>query len=121
MHVVLPNNAARAKQQLHDFFSDAQAVPAVVFGRTPRAKQITALAELRAEGHVERAVFVLPAASLLKGDASFDGIVSAGAAGAEVVFVTLACEVAKQLQGVEALRAALHEEGFAMALAGELE
>jgi hypothetical protein len=119
MHV-LPNNAAQAKQQLHAAHDSQQVVLAVVFGSTPRALQIAALAAVRAQGHDERDVYRAPDFNLLNGDALLSPLVAAAKDGAEVAFLTLSFQVAEQLEGVEALDGSAHEEGFALALAGTI-
>jgi hypothetical protein len=120
MHV-LPQNAVQAKQQLHAAHDSQQVVLAVVFGSTPRAKQIAALAAVRAEGQDERDVYCQADAHLLGGDPLLSALVGAAQRGAEVVFLTLTFEVAKQLEGADALDGSAHEEGFALALAGQAE
>jgi len=119
MHV-LPKNADQAKQQLHAAHDSKQAVLAVVFGGTPRATQIAKLAAVRAQGHDERDVYSAADAHLLSGDSLLAPLVAAAQSGAEIVFLTLAFEVATQLEGADALDGSAQEEGFARALAGQI-
>ena len=96
-------------------------VIAMVFGDTPRARDIAQRATVRAEDHPARQVVVMPDRRVAEGAPDLARFIGLSEDGTEIAFFTLDFKLSSRLRGEDALSFAKLELAFASALAGDAE